>query len=176
MPWVDYWTSSCLYLISFHRMSVPLYAEFIQCSSVLPIAASWNLDIQRRASGLTTNSPCLSVCPCHKTFEIWKRNLACPHTRYYQSRKNCWCHRLKLAVCDTIGPRRPEMTSQQIKETILCTAEAQKCHYHTEQEQWRMKRNGSNTRAMPQRRSHVNLWCLLALWNVCLVLNWQGTF
>lgn len=46
LPWVDYWPSSCLYLliISGHRMSEP-HADFIQRSSVFHLADSWDLEI-----------------------------------------------------------------------------------------------------------------------------------
>lgn len=107
-----------LLIISSHRMSVP-YAEFIRWSSVPPHSLV-ELRDPRYASGLTTNSPCLSVCPCHKTVEILKGDLTCANTHTHTlifRVVNCLCHQLKLAVCDTIGPRRPEMMSQQIEET-----------------------------------------------------------
>lgn len=62
--------------------------------------------------GRTTNNPCLSVCPCHKTLEVHKRHAHTPQTLPVSS----------ATVCDTTGPRRQETMSQQIMETIVHTA------------------------------------------------------
>lgn len=52
---------------------------------------------------------------------------------------NCLCHQLKLAVCDTVGPRRPEMMSQQIEETSYVNQRLKNAieasFYNTEQQQ-----------------------------------------
>lgn len=166
-------------------MSVP-HAELIQLSSVFLLADSWRLVDPRYALGLTTNNLCLSVCPCHKTLEIQiKTWLVHVHTFRII---HCWCLQLELAVSDTTGQRRQEITSTHLGclsyvndnktgSKVLLT------FYFTRPLQWRtsFKKKKKNkmveiTTAQPKRRSHVNLWCLLTLRNVCFVLNWQGTF
>lgn len=74
-PWVDYWTSSCLYTLTVsYRMSVlSCRINSMQITSSSCSFLGLGCPFGSTLGDLTTNSLCLSVCPCHKTIEIHKR-------------------------------------------------------------------------------------------------------
>lgn len=175
--------------ISSHRMSVP-HAEFIQRSSVFfPFANSWRSRRSQVCLGIiTTNNLCLSVCPCHKTLEIQIKTWLV-HTHTFRiihclvsaARISCFWHNRATQTGNHVTTDLGYLSYD--KKT-----EAQKCYWHftvqdrnneglaLKKKTTRGKQNDWNATAWPKRRTHVNLWCLLTLRNVCFVLNWQGTF